>query len=103
MNKLEVFTPQNKNMPNASWCVFNSTARDQRLAREAFYERYGKKLWYKVRQAYKDPGGPMYGSGIMAIFKHKPNEYTVFYVNFIAQRVDRRALAREAKEATGNV
>jgi hypothetical protein len=86
--ELKIYQPKCKNMPDARWCVFNCSARDKALAKNVFVKQFGQRKWREVARKMK--------TGIMELFNYPPNQYTAFYVNYIASRVDTRQLRKEA-------
>jgi hypothetical protein len=86
---MKAYEPKSKNMPDLFWLLFNATARDQRLAREVFVEKYGLERWKKFRKE-------RISTGIMELFQHPSDEPAILYANFIGKRVDERSLKLSA-------
>lgn len=86
-----IYEPKSKNLPTIGFLIFNRHETDKRKARASFIARFG-------REKYDELIKPIERAGIMSIFNKKPNPYTAFYVNVMAESVDKRALRREAAE-----
>lgn len=93
MSKPTIYEPKSKNMPTVGFLIFNRHETDKRKARRAFIERFG-------RDRYNEIIKPIERAGVMSIFHNSPNPYTAFYVNVMAESVDRRAMKRELKRGT---
>lgn len=65
------------------FAVFNSIAADTDKAKWAFKLQFGK-------DAYREQIKPYLKKGIMSIFKDDPNEYTLWYVRYLADVVRER-------------
>ena len=92
MALLTLGKPKDKNLPDASWVVFNTTAQDRAFATKHFIEKYGREAFERlILPGIKD--------GIMGIFRTKQNNQRTYYVNLLVESFELRQ-KRDAKSPT---